>query len=1689
MEAEVISRLIGVPYLDKGRDAEIGLDCWGVVRAALSADGIEIPSYVGAYASAEEVREVAALIERESATWVRVPRHEAALGDVVRLWIRHREAPSHVGVYLGGGKMLHTRRSCGACVEDLTLPLWAPRVVDFWRHVSRAGTWQLVACPSPISSESITLAVPRGTTILEALVAAKVKRHRDGGFIRVLVGDEDVPRSWWGRIKPKPGQLVTARSVPGDPVSLFFAIGGAIGSSLIGTGAGLAAGLSIAGGILGTAAVIGGLSYASYALSSLGAAPERKQSGPRGPAQSPQAHGVGNRLERWAKVRSGYGTLRVFPDLAAPAYTKIIGREKFWQILLNVGRGRYQVDHRTLVDGVLTGQTGIEVGGVPIEDIIGTTPGAAVEIFEGGTPKSYPDTILDTEPEDDSPVSYWRLDDAVASSSAANEISGGPALAQTGGVTFGGESILRSVGDGSALFDGTDDRLETTSPTAVDLNAGWAFEAWTQAASLPGATARTIAHYGTTANGVGFGVNDQGVEVNIPGTGAVQIYLVSAGLATRHLVFNAHAGIVDIWVDGQWHNAIGTDYGQSSQMTPVTFLAPSARLTVGARYNGTSHERFWHGRLQEVAFYPVTLTESEIALHYRTAHDGVATQIPRILEDSPQEVPINSVMRAPDVSSGEWWIGSYTTREIPGDVDRLEFEVFFPQGIFRINEKGDSRGFSVGIQIEYRKDGGNWVSAAPLVQPRSVGNFGAYMPSQQWGVGTNRGVSTPDGGPALLAHGETQDALLQGFGWNVPLGHYEMRHRPFATQESGNRGGGGSAVFADYELLLFKGIRRKSAPVRAKGLCLIGVSLPVLETGSTVGQISVLRKRMLRTYAPGDPDADAHGFTPERVTDNAAWSYLDALIGEDSLNPRPIATLAEAAAKVNLAAIADFATRAKPFHGDIDFATNIWDAAQMILTPSQASIAMAGGKWTVVEDRAGLTPKQLITPRNASGWRGVKRFVDVPHCMRVAFLDEENGYQESEARAFADGYDELTATRYDTIDGRGITNRTLAVEFGKKWIRKLEGRPESWTVEMFLEHLVSSRGDLVRAQVPMALVGQRSLKVKTVATSGANVTSVTLEGVVSYTFGTLYGCRYRLPDGDHFTLYSADVTNPSPSGTVESATVTFVTPIPIATAPAVGRLLSFGERGLETMECLISGIRRKPSKTRDGILADVELMPYAPEIHNAVDDPAVFVPVITRPAALPTLKAPLPPRILRVDSDARYVAFTPSGPQSRLRVVCQPRAGGRGEPFAIRVRVQKQVNPSDPESFGQDRQIVSGWVETFPAELFIGPVIDGQVYQVQAQAQTREGVTSPWSGPMAHRVVGLSEPPDAVQDIRIEGNEIVWTYPQTVLDLDGFRVRYLHGQQPAGLWDAAFSAHGDSVWRGTRFPFTNVPHDSQPVTLLVKAVDFAGNESTIAARVVVPASFATRNAVETLDQRALGWPGTKTDCTVVSGDLAADETAGDDTQDAWLSDDTQPAWDADDTVLAWETPHSELATYVAAWTPALEDTDDEVRVDLAWTPAHAIVSAHYRELGPGPAWEDDDATPAWSDDDGDLAWGDDEWSEWRLWPGRIGQTEHKPYEFRATLAEMIRNRPKLTQLDLITDADDVRETLRNVPISAAGSRLPLARAYRAIKFVSVVSQTGKTIAVRDYQAFGPLVEASEAGVLVADTVDGEVLGY
>lgn len=103
---------LGIPYRYGGTDRESGVDCSGLVQNLFrSAIGLDLPRTAAAMSKIGE----------------EVERSELRPGDLV-FFNTMRRAFSHVGIYLGDGRFLHSPSTGGAVrIEKLSVSYWASR--------------------------------------------------------------------------------------------------------------------------------------------------------------------------------------------------------------------------------------------------------------------------------------------------------------------------------------------------------------------------------------------------------------------------------------------------------------------------------------------------------------------------------------------------------------------------------------------------------------------------------------------------------------------------------------------------------------------------------------------------------------------------------------------------------------------------------------------------------------------------------------------------------------------------------------------------------------------------------------------------------------------------------------------------------------------------------------------------------------------------------------------------------------------------------------------------------------------------------------------------------------------------------------------------------------------------------------------------------------------------------------------------------------------------------------------------------------------------------------------------------------------------------------------------------------------------------------------------------------------------
>ena len=116
---------LGVPYKRGGNSAETGFDCSGFVRAIYQQTvGLVLPRRADQQAASTQV----------------IDKKELQPGDLV-FFNTMRRTFSHVGIYVGDGKFIHSpRRGSEVRVEDMRQSYWQRRFDGARRVTPAAGT-------------------------------------------------------------------------------------------------------------------------------------------------------------------------------------------------------------------------------------------------------------------------------------------------------------------------------------------------------------------------------------------------------------------------------------------------------------------------------------------------------------------------------------------------------------------------------------------------------------------------------------------------------------------------------------------------------------------------------------------------------------------------------------------------------------------------------------------------------------------------------------------------------------------------------------------------------------------------------------------------------------------------------------------------------------------------------------------------------------------------------------------------------------------------------------------------------------------------------------------------------------------------------------------------------------------------------------------------------------------------------------------------------------------------------------------------------------------------------------------------------------------------------------------------------------------------------------------------------------
>lgn len=132
------NKYIGLPFEEKGRGPS-AYDCWGLLRLVFDQEfGIRLPSFTEDYVSVEDSKHISSLIAGNiNDEWAEISFGDEETGDGILM--TQGGIPRHVGVVVSPGFVLHTERKTGSIIEPYNSSKLRPRVMAFYRHISRTN--------------------------------------------------------------------------------------------------------------------------------------------------------------------------------------------------------------------------------------------------------------------------------------------------------------------------------------------------------------------------------------------------------------------------------------------------------------------------------------------------------------------------------------------------------------------------------------------------------------------------------------------------------------------------------------------------------------------------------------------------------------------------------------------------------------------------------------------------------------------------------------------------------------------------------------------------------------------------------------------------------------------------------------------------------------------------------------------------------------------------------------------------------------------------------------------------------------------------------------------------------------------------------------------------------------------------------------------------------------------------------------------------------------------------------------------------------------------------------------------------------------------------------------------------------------------------------------------------------------
>lgn len=516
------------------------------------------------------------------------------------------------------------------------------------------------------------------------------------------------------------------------------------------------------------------------------------------------------------------------------------------------------------------------------------------------------------------------------------------------------------------------------------------------------------------------------------------------------------------------------------------------------------------------------------------------------------------------------------------------------------------------------------------------------------------------------------------------------------------------------------------------------------------------------------PDWDGYTWTPKKTNNNA--SIIRYLLTNRAALNSPYTP-----AKLDEDTFVDFhnhcAEKGYSFNFIADAEVKTWHRLMEVAAAGRAAMTVDNdGLYGIIMDTPGKEPMQHFSPRNSWGFSIKRTFTDLPHALRLSFINEDDDYEKCEDFVYADGYTRENATDIIEWDFPGVTNWENNWKFGRYHLAQLLHRPYTMTLSTDWESRMCRRGQVVGVthDVLMNVFGTARVQRLVFDLDGTLTligrvedfpvdedgipllpVGVQLDDCIVFNepIPASYGIAIRNSRGMPVTYEII------PEYDEETDIVLFKNPLHKDIVPKLQDLCSVSILGEECLEALIAAIT-----PGENMSAEITLVPYAiDEILAAEsgDIPPYKPPIHLDVIGGSKLKAPL---ITEIRSDESMLTKI-NGRTSVQMGVWWKLDSVSADDILVHVmasREGEQKNASIPVS-----------EQNFIA---VPDVSEGEVYSVRLRISDRIGRTSPWSAAILHKVIGRTTPPPPPVRIFINGTVIRWEMDLQPLDVVGWQV-------------------------------------------------------------------------------------------------------------------------------------------------------------------------------------------------------------------------------------------------------------------------------------------------------------------------------